>query len=216
MTEQAGQRHAVDGTGIGGFRRMAVEMRVDPEQPRRLAEMTCEAAPGADGDRVIAADDHRKAVVGQRRGHFVGEMAAEFGNALHRRLAAARRRRVQRPPPVELLMSGQFMPGLRMMKSDRPVLTGLVLCTQTAGRTGDADTGTGLVAKWAHVRIAGSTRRQQQPETRFTRVFPAPSGHRYGTVARPDALPKRRDNSDRDWPRTVRSHRPSTRYPTAS
>lgn len=143
---------------------MAVEMCIDPEQTGRLAEMTREAAPGADGDRVIAADDHRKTVVGQRHGHFVGEMAAEFGNALHRRLAAARRWRVQRPPPVEQRMPGQFMPGLRMMKSDRPVLAGLVLGTQTAGRAGDADTGAGLVANLAHVSIAGKRRESGLPE----------------------------------------------------
>ena len=33
--EQAGQRHAVDGTGVGGFRGVAIEMGIQPEQADR-------------------------------------------------------------------------------------------------------------------------------------------------------------------------------------
>ncbi len=37
---------------------MAVEMRVDPQQPQRRPDDTGDTTPGADGYGVIATDDH--------------------------------------------------------------------------------------------------------------------------------------------------------------
>ena len=45
---------------MGGLGRMAVEMGIDPQQADRRPRETRDAAPRADGDRVVAADDQGK------------------------------------------------------------------------------------------------------------------------------------------------------------
>ena len=136
--QQAGQRHAMDCPGIGGFRGVAIEMRINPQQTRRLPEAARHAAPRTDGNRVIAADDHRKCPVAQAQCQFVGEVVAKRGNPRRRRHALAGRRE-QRPPPVEQGMRGNLVPGLRMMKSHRPVLAAAILRTDATGGTDDAN-----------------------------------------------------------------------------
>lgn len=138
--EQAGQRHAVDGAGIACFRRMAVEMGVDPQQPERFAEHAGDAAPGADGHRVVAADDDREFVGPQRQRHLVSQMPAQFGDPPDYRLTVVIRRE-QCPAPIDLRVVLQLVPCLRMMEGHRTVLAGLILRPDTAGGADDADTG---------------------------------------------------------------------------
>jgi len=60
---------------------MGVHVRVDPDQPERAASLLVQhardAAPGAAGAAVVAADDARQAALPQRIGHRRGEQAAQ-------------------------------------------------------------------------------------------------------------------------------------------
>ena len=76
--KQRRQRHAVDVAGVGGGVGVAVEMGVDPDQARGASAPAADAAPGAGGDRMVAAEHERKGAFGQR-GDVIGKAAREGG-----------------------------------------------------------------------------------------------------------------------------------------
>ena len=66
QAEQGGQGHAVRVAGGGGFGHVGVQVGVDPHQARGLAQGLADAAPGAGGDAVVAAQDHQPVAPGRR------------------------------------------------------------------------------------------------------------------------------------------------------
>jgi len=153
--EQAGQRHAVDGAGVAGFRGVAVEVGIDPEQADRPAHGTGNATPGADGNGMIATDHDGKLVRIDGQCHFVGEISAQTGDSPGDR-GAFHFRCKQGLAPVDQRVMFEFMPGLRSMKSNRPVFAGTILRTDAAGGTHDANAlGRAMMARF-HAPIAVS------------------------------------------------------------
>ena len=90
---------------------MTVEMRVDPQQTDRRPDKARHPAPGADGDRVIAADDQREGTVFQRFADAIGKAPTKPGDPHDRRLTQ-RIEGKQGFTPIDERMMFEFMPGL--------------------------------------------------------------------------------------------------------
>ena len=138
LPQQTGQRHAVDGAGMRCFRGVAVKMGVNPQQAERRAGETRDAAPRADGDRVITADDQGKGAVEQRFADAVGKITTKAGDPANRPSASGIRRQ-QRYTPGDQRMVLKFAPGRRTVERRRPVFTPPVASADATGRADDAN-----------------------------------------------------------------------------
>jgi hypothetical protein len=117
---------------------MAVEMGVDPQQADRRPDKACHAAPGTNGDRVIAAKNQRKRAGAQRFADDIGQAMAKLGDPAH----SAMSRRIlgkKRWSPVEQWMVFDFMPSLRAVEGHRPIRTAAIAGPDAAGGPDDAN-----------------------------------------------------------------------------
>src|SRR5213075_2653927 len=86
LAEQPRERHAVQSPAVTGGRRMAIHVRVDPQQAKAAVEGARDAAPCAAGTAVITAKHAGKPSFAARIGYRGSELAAQ---PAHRELLAS-------------------------------------------------------------------------------------------------------------------------------